>query len=68
MNIGIDIRTLSFRRGGISQYTYNLLKNMLRIDSANTYYLFNYNKVLMNGITSVGMSKRSYCAFLKDTG
>jgi glycosyltransferase involved in cell wall biosynthesis len=44
MNIGIDIRTLSFRRGGISQYTYNLLKNMLRIDSANTYYLFNYNK------------------------
>ena len=44
MRIGIDIRTLSFRRGGISQYTYNLLKNMLRIDSANTYYLFNYNK------------------------
>lgn len=44
MNIGVDIRTLSFRRGGISQYTYNLLKNMLRIDSANTYYLFNYNK------------------------
>ena len=44
MNIGIDIRTLSFRRGGISQYTYNLLKNMLRIDSANTYYLFNYDK------------------------
>jgi glycosyltransferase involved in cell wall biosynthesis len=44
MNIGIDIRTLSFRRGGISQYTYHLLKNMLRIDSANTYFLFNYNK------------------------
>jgi glycosyltransferase involved in cell wall biosynthesis len=44
MNIGIDTRTLSFRRGGISQYTYHLLKNMLRIDSANTYFLFNYNK------------------------
>jgi glycosyltransferase involved in cell wall biosynthesis len=44
MNIGIDIRTLSFRRGGISQYTYHLLKNMLRIDSVNKYYLFNYNK------------------------
>lgn len=44
MNIGIDIRTLSFRRGGISQYTYSLLKTMLRIDSANTYLLFNYNK------------------------
>jgi glycosyltransferase involved in cell wall biosynthesis len=44
MNVGIDIRTLSFRRGGISQYTYNLLKNMVRIDSTNTYFLFNYNK------------------------
>ena len=44
MNIGIDIRTLSFRRGGISQYTYHLVKNMLRIDSVNKYYLFNYNK------------------------
>jgi hypothetical protein len=44
MRIGIDIRTLSFRRGGISQYTYSLLKTMLRIDSANTYLLFNYNK------------------------
>jgi glycosyltransferase involved in cell wall biosynthesis len=44
MNVGIDIRTLSFRRGGISQYTYSLLKTMLRIDSANTYLLFNYNK------------------------
>lgn len=44
MNIGIDIRTLSFRRGGISQYTYSLLKTVLRIDSDNTYSLFNYNK------------------------
>ncbi|HWR59588.1 MAG TPA: glycosyltransferase family 1 protein [Thermodesulfovibrionales bacterium] len=44
MNIGIDIRTLSFRRGGISQYTYSLLKTMLRLDSANTYLLFNYSK------------------------
>ena len=44
MKIGVDIRTLSFRKGGISQYTYNLLKNMACIDSRNTYYLFNYNK------------------------
>lgn len=42
MKIGIDIRTLSFRRGGISQYTYHLLKNILALDSDNTYYLFNY--------------------------
>jgi glycosyltransferase involved in cell wall biosynthesis len=44
MKIGIDLRTLSFRRGGISQYTYHLLKNMLRIDSTNDYFLFNYTK------------------------
>jgi glycosyltransferase involved in cell wall biosynthesis len=44
MNIGVDIRTLSFRKGGISEYTYHLLKNILRIDSANTFFLFNYNK------------------------
>jgi glycosyltransferase involved in cell wall biosynthesis len=44
MKIGIDIRTLSFRKGGISQYTYSLLKNLVRIDSRNVYYLFNYNK------------------------
>ena len=44
MKIGVDIRTLSFRKGGISQYTYNLLKNIVRIDLNNTYYLFNYNK------------------------
>jgi glycosyltransferase involved in cell wall biosynthesis len=44
VNIGVDIRTLSSRRGGISQYTYNLLKNVLRIDNKNKYFLFNYNK------------------------
>jgi glycosyltransferase involved in cell wall biosynthesis len=44
MKIGIDIRTLSFRKGGISQYTYSLLKNLVRIDSSNVYYLFNFNK------------------------
>jgi glycosyltransferase involved in cell wall biosynthesis len=44
MKIGIDIRTLSFRRGGISQYTYHLLKNLLAVDAKNTYYLFNYNR------------------------
>ena len=44
MKIGVDIRTLSFRRGGISRYTYNLLKNIIKIDSRNSYYLFNYHK------------------------
>lgn len=44
MNIGVDIRTLSFRRGGISQYTYYLLKNLIRLDNKNQYYLFNFTK------------------------
>lgn len=44
MNIGIDIRTLSFRRGGISQYTSDLLKTLTRLDRANRYYLFNFAK------------------------
>lgn len=44
MNIGVDIRTLSFRRGGISQYTYCLLKSMLRADTRNAYFLFTYIK------------------------
>ncbi len=44
MNIGVDIRTLSFRKGGLSHYTYNLLKNVARMDSKNIYFLFNYNK------------------------
>ena len=44
MKIGIDIRTLSFRRGGISQYTYHLLKSLFRMDSTNKYFVFNYNK------------------------
>lgn len=44
MKIGVDIRTLSFRRGGISQYTYNLIKNIVEIDSKNSYFLFNFNR------------------------
>ena len=44
MKIGVDIRTLSYRKGGISQYTYNLVKNIIRLDEKNEYFLFNYNK------------------------
>jgi len=43
MNIAIDIRPLMERRyTGVSLYTYNLLKNLLELDSKNQYYLF-YN-------------------------
>ncbi len=44
MNIGFDIRTLSFRKGGISQYAYGLLKSLIRLDQKNQYYLFGYTK------------------------
>ncbi|MBC2694132.1 MAG: glycosyltransferase family 4 protein [Desulfobacteraceae bacterium] len=42
MNIGIDIRPLTFlndSRVGIYQYTYNLVSNLLAIDSHNDYTL-----------------------------
>jgi glycosyltransferase involved in cell wall biosynthesis len=41
MKIGIDIRPLSFfdNKAGIYQYTYNLVSNLLSIDSHNDYTL-----------------------------
>lgn len=44
MKIGIDVRTLSYRLGGISQYLRNILKALQHIDTANSYFLYNYNK------------------------
>ncbi len=43
MKIGIDIRCLMEKNySGISEYTYNLLKNIFKLDSQNQYILF-YN-------------------------
>ncbi|MFH1427089.1 MAG: glycosyltransferase family 1 protein [Patescibacteria group bacterium] len=43
MNIGIDIRTLmDSQYSGVSEYTYNLVKEILRLDKVNQYKLF-YN-------------------------
>ena len=43
MKIGIDIRCLMEPQySGISEYTYNLLKNIFQTDSTNQYVLF-YN-------------------------
>jgi len=43
MRIGIDIRCLmESRYSGISEYTYNLLDRLFKIDSKNQYFLF-YN-------------------------
>ena len=43
MRIGIDIRCLTEKYySGISEYTYNLLNELLKIDQQNQYFLF-YN-------------------------
>lgn len=43
MRIGIDIRTLmDAQYSGVSEYTYNLVKNLLKKDTQNEYVLF-YN-------------------------
>ena len=43
MKIGIDIRTLMDERySGVSEYTYNLVKEILKLDNKNDYRLF-YN-------------------------
>jgi glycosyltransferase involved in cell wall biosynthesis len=44
MRIGIDVRTFSYRRGGITQYTYQLIRHLLAVDAAHTYHLFNFNR------------------------
>jgi glycosyltransferase involved in cell wall biosynthesis len=43
MNIAIDIRSLmEANKSGVAEYTYNLIDNLLKIDSENQYFLF-YN-------------------------
>src|SRR3989338_4287007 len=45
MKIGIDIRCLLEKNySGISEYTYNLLNELLKIDQKNQYFLF-YNEL-----------------------
>ncbi len=40
MIIGIDISMLMYQGSGVATYTYNLVKNLLRIDKKNEYRLF----------------------------
>lgn len=40
MNIGIDANCLVFDRSGFGRYTYNLVKNLLMIDTQNHYFLY----------------------------
>lgn len=40
MKIGVDISMLVYQGSGVAEYTYNLVKNLLRIDTQNEYHLF----------------------------
>ncbi|MDO8741894.1 MAG: glycosyltransferase family 1 protein [Candidatus Roizmanbacteria bacterium] len=40
MKIGIDITTLAYQGFGVTNFTYNLVKNLLIIDKINEYHLF----------------------------
>ncbi len=40
MKIGIDITTLAFQGFGVTNFTYNLVRNLLVIDKTNEYHLF----------------------------
>ena len=39
MNIGIDVSMLVYQGSGVATYTYNLVKNLLKIDNNNKYHL-----------------------------
>lgn len=40
MKIGIDIREIKGKKGGIGQYTYNLIHYLSKIDKKNQYFLY----------------------------
>jgi len=40
MNIGIDVNCIIFEKAGFGRYTYNLVKNLLKIDRKNQYFLY----------------------------
>jgi len=40
MNIGIDVNCLIFEKAGFGRYTYNLVRNLLKIDQKNHYFLY----------------------------
>lgn len=40
MNIGIDANCLIFEKAGVGKYTQNIIKNLLKIDKKNHYFLY----------------------------
>jgi len=60
MKIGIDIRCLAESQySGISEYTYNLVDHLLKIDSKNQYFLF-YNSAKKTNIPKFDYSNVTY--------
>lgn len=40
MNIGIDANCLIFEKAGVGKYTHNIIKNLIKIDKKNRYFLY----------------------------
>lgn len=48
MRIGIDVSMIDKNKAGIGYYAFSLVKALNTIDSVNEYFLFTYNKELLN--------------------
>ena len=63
MKIGIDIRCLMEKQySGISEYTYNLLDNLFKIDQKNQYFLF-YNAKKLSSIPKFNYSNVKFKSY-----
>ncbi len=58
MRIGIDVSFVTADRVGVDQYLYNLLKNLAKIDTDNSYFLY-ANKDLPEEFTNFGRNFRT---------
>ena len=63
MKIGIDARCLcEAKYSGISEYTYNLVKHLLKIDNRNQYFLF-YNSAKASSVPEFNYPNVTYKGF-----
>ncbi|MFA6493377.1 MAG: glycosyltransferase family 1 protein [Patescibacteria group bacterium] len=65
MNIGIDANCLIFERAGVGKYAQNIIKNLLKIDQKNHYFLYfsflrhrsKREKIIKDFLASTGKQK-----------
>ncbi|MFA6410604.1 MAG: glycosyltransferase family 1 protein [Candidatus Buchananbacteria bacterium] len=63
MKIGVDIRCLmEARYSGISEYAYNLINHLLKIDQKNQYFLF-YNSNKVSKLPEFNYPNVKFCGF-----